>query len=231
MRILFFLLIISLHLSIFFSAILTASAKESMTGKDSLLEIEPLRPGDNLPALNIEPSPTPIKKPARISPNNFGTLGFRFSVSSLLIDYGELSPTNPIIRENTISILNQASLAYTVLAHTDHELKDINGNFIPDTGCDNGACSERVAASFNNTLTFGFGYRCAGHDCLSDFLAKDYYKQFANQALNENSTLLASGRKSDQENVITIYYKVNTAASQPQSKYTNTITYLALPGY
>ncbi len=162
------------------------------------------------------------------------TRGFRFSINPLLITYDQFTPTNPIIRENTISFYNTSSVSYYIFAEVDGSLRDKSGNFIPDTACDNGACTEYVAAIWNNTLTYGFGYRCIdieGISCIEDFKADGYFKQFANIGAKENSSILAKGITSNKANKMKIHYKVNTAASQPESIYSNIITFTALPGY
>ena len=163
-----------------------------------------------------------------------GKQGFKFTVSPLLITYDQFSPTNPIIRENIISFHNTSSVPFFIYAQEDGALRDKEGNFIPDTNCDNGACTENVSAVWLSTLTYGFGYRCIdikGLSCSSEFGNNDYFKQLSNSGAKENHSNLAKGLSSNVNYEMKINYKVNTAASQIDSIYSNTITFTALPGY
>ena len=86
---------------------------------------------------------------------------FSFSVSNTLIDFGVLSPTNPVTRTTSLTISNSSAPSYQVTASENHQLQVAKtGAIIPDTTCDKGGCSQTQAAAWSNTLTYGFGYRC-----------------------------------------------------------------------
>ncbi len=159
---------------------------------------------------------------------------FSFSISQLIIDFGALSPTNPVSRTNILTIDNQSAGGYSVKAYQNHHLLDpATGAVIPDTTCDGGTCNETTSAAWANTLTYGFGYRCdpvTTNYCASGFASSGYYKQFADKESNETEQTVMLGQAGrDQQAEIT--YKVNISSSQPAGLYTNVITYIATPTY
>jgi len=160
---------------------------------------------------------------------------FRFSISQTQIDFGTLTPTNPVTRTNTLTISNGSANGYQVTAFENHQLLNpANGMTIPDTTCDNGLCTETTSAQWTNTLTYGFGYRCdnvTGSDCATGFTNSNYYKQFADSSLNEAPQSVMSGTNVGRSKQVQITYKVNISGTQPAGTYTNTITYVATPTF
>ena len=155
---------------------------------------------------------------------------FSFSVLSNLVDYGPLTPTNPVFRTTGLIISRGSSWGYSVFSFEDHELSDPNNNFIPDTTCDNGACSETVSAEWSGNLSFGFGYRCENLDnsgCIEDFSQADYFKQFANDSKSEPSQPILNSFSPNKK--AKIKYKVNISGNQNKSNYSNSITLIAVP--
>lgn len=222
--------IIFVYLIYFVSTHIYGTAKAQQIDTAEINRIGPFDPLIEKTEKNIKDKTVKI----HFTGSDADTRGFRFSIDPLLITYDQFSPTNPIIRENTISFHNTSPVSYYIFAEEDESLRDKSGNFIPDSTCDNGACTEYVAAAWNNTLTYGFGYRCVDIEnisCLADFKSDGYFKQFANIGAKENLSVLAKGIADNKANKVKIYYKVNTAASQPESIYSNTITFTALPGY
>lgn len=170
-------------------------------------------------------------------------LPFSVSLSSDLIDFGTLSPTNPIIRTVNLSVRNPPPYGYSVIASEDHPLKispsaesdsaSGDGQFIPDTTCDNGACSQENAGEWINALTYGFGYRCdnvTGVDCDSPFSKPNFYKHLADisNAQSPQSAMAGIGSKNRE---IRLSYKVNIAGTQAEGFYSNIITYIAIPNF
>jgi hypothetical protein len=166
-----------------------------------------------------------------------GTLAF--SISETLIYFGPLSPTNPILRSNKISLKNHSPNGYSIIAFEDKELSWLttpqelefpeiasqSGAAIPDTSCDEGLCSETNSAPWTNTLTYGFGFR------TSDFSEPESYRQFANISKNETPQTIISRTGNDQENIYQITYKVNIAGTQAKGYYGNSITFIAAPNF
>lgn len=159
---------------------------------------------------------------------------FSFSIESLFVDFGSLTPTNPVTRSEILTVSNQTAGGYIVTAFENHPLLvPANGVTIPDTTCDGGTCTESTSADWSSSLTYGFGYRCdpvTTNYCASGFTTSTYYKQFANNTTSETAQTLMSGATGrNQKSNIT--YKVNVSSTQPAGFYTNVITYVATPTY
>lgn len=166
------------------------------------------------------------------------TARFIFSISPTLIDFGTLSPTNPVIRTTTLTVTNGAAAGFVVSAFENHPLRATPSDaFIPDTTCDNGGCNESTSAPWNSSLTYGFGYRCdnlTGTPCLRDFLPPRnayYFKQFADNSKSESPKAVMSGASKRKTAKAQITYKINVSASQPAGIYNNVITYIATPTF
>ncbi len=177
-----------------------------------------------------------------------------FSLSENLIEYGQLSPTDPVTRTNSITISAASSQAYTLQALENHPprqtrvetgpLKHTTSEvIIPDTTCDNGICNETVAQPWTGTLTYGFGYRCdslqtseqaisnyplrqsdSEASCLSGFYDTSSFKQFAKETPE-----IVIEAASDSSSTIT--YKINISGVQAPEFYSNQITFIAVPNF
>ena len=175
--------------------------------------------------------------------NIVSALPFSTSLSSDIVDFGSLSPTNPIIRTVDLTIYSLSTYGYSVLAFEDHPLQsdpDASGQVIPNTTCDNGQCSEDNAQEWKNTLTYGFGYRCdnvTGFDCNSSFSnaegtpsGPNFYKSFADNSNSMSPKSIMAGIGSKNKDV-RLSYKVNISGNQAQGIYTNIITFIAVPNF
>lgn len=160
---------------------------------------------------------------------------FSFSISETLIDFGILSPTNPVTRINILSVNNTSTPGYSVTASENHPLRSqASGATIPDTTCDNGNCSEINSRLWINTLTYGFGYRCdpvsATNYCSLSFSQIDYFRQFADSSNSETAQVVFSNSSgSNQQAKIT--YKINISGSQQTGIYNNNLIYIATPSF
>ncbi len=204
--------------------------KNEMFNEHTTLEIQPVWDNSVLQPI----TPPPAKKIENSIQQKKGMpKDFMITISPLLIDFGELSPTNPLLREMTISIANTQAPQYQVFAYeTSSPKKD--SFFIPDTSCDNNACTENIASVWANILTYGYGYRCDNQDgnaCMKDFRESNYYKQFASQELGEIMEPVMEGGIGEKKNVILLTYKLNIAGSQRVAAYTNSVTYILAPGF
>ncbi len=160
---------------------------------------------------------------------NYQDQPFSFSVSNILVDYGSLTPTNPVSRTTDLIILKGSSEGYSVFAFANRQLTDVNNNSIPDTTCDNGTCSQTSSAQWSRNLSFGFGYRCENSDmsgCTGDFSKADYFKQFANDSKSGQYQAIINSFDSRKSK---IEYKVNISNNQAKSSYSNSITFIAIP--
>ncbi len=157
---------------------------------------------------------------------------FSVSISEEVIDFGKLSPTNPIVRTVDLSVDSLSASGYSILVSENHPLENNQTN-IPDTTCDNGECDQEKAGAWTNTLTYGFGYRCdntIGTDCNSSFSMANSYKHFADISNGETATSVMAGIGSKQKSV-RLSYKVNISRNQSQGTYANVITYIAVPNF
>ncbi len=167
----------------------------------------------------------------------YETQGLLFSIylSPLTIDYGTLTPTNPIVRTSQISIINGSASLYSVYIYENHPLS-LNQSMtsIPDTTCDNGTCSETNSDSWDNILTYGFGYRCndiIGNGCIPDFSNATNFKQFADISKAKIPQPIINTVLPKTDTQASVIYKVNIDKAQPSGVYKNSITYLALPHF
>lgn len=155
---------------------------------------------------------------------------YSFTISDILIDYGPLSPTNPITRSNYLSINSNSLLPIQILAIENHQLSNGKGSIIPNTTCDNGTCTPSHASSWNSTLTYGLGYQCKnifGLNCTDNYLYSGY-RQFADESINNPYKNIITGyiiKKGSSR----INYKINVPGNQNRALYTNTITYISIP--
>jgi len=165
----------------------------------------------------------------------YSIIPFRFKIDGLEINFGPLTPTNPVTRTNTLTISIGTANGYSVRAYEDHSLLKVGtGSMIPDTTCDGGTCSETTSSAWSNTLTYGFGYRCdnlVATDCASGFTTGTYYKQFANNTYSEIPAAVMTGANVGRSKSVQITYKVNISGTQPPGDYFNQIIYLAVPTF
>ena len=158
---------------------------------------------------------------------------FAFSINQTLIDFGTLTPTNPVLRTNILTVSNQSAGGYSVNAYEDHRLSSSTGNVIPNTSCDTGNCNLNTAGIWTNTLVYGFGYRCdyvsEKNYCPSGFLSS-YYKPFADNSASESAQIVMLG-KSGKNQKAQITYRVNISGSQFAGTYSNQIYYIATPTF
>ncbi len=165
----------------------------------------------------------------------YSIIPFRFTITGLEINFGSLTPTNPVTRTNTLTIYNGTANGYSVKAYEDHSLLKVGtGSLIPDTTCDSGTCNEVTSSAWANTLTYGFGYRCdnvTGTDCANGFSTSTFYKQFANNTYNESPVAVMTGTNVGRNKKVQITYKVNISGTQPAGDYFNQIIYLAVPTF
>ena len=154
-------------------------------------------------------------------------------ISQNLIDFGILSSTNPVIRTSTIMLATPLT-GGQILSFEDHPLMTVTRDSIQNTTCDNGACSADTAALWNNTLTYGFGYRCDSNRqyvCDSQFTSANYYKQFPTDDLNELPEVIIANKSGKEKSSASVTYKVTISGTQKTGGYYNNITYLAIPNF
>ncbi len=159
---------------------------------------------------------------------------FRFQISSQFIDFGIVTPTNPVTRTNQLTVRNGSAYGYQVTAFENHQLMvPSSGALIPNTTCDNGTCTTSTSADWSSTLTYGFGYRCdniTGTDCATGFTTSTFYKQFADNSVAQTPQAVMVGTNIGSK-VAEITYKVNVSGVQNAGIYINSVTYIATPTF
>ena len=154
---------------------------------------------------------------------------FSFGISENLIDYGNLTPTNPVTRKSILTVENESAPGYIVMVSQNHQLLDPNkASIIADTTCDTGNCSENIGASWIDNLAYGFGYRCDSKICLEEFKKSSFFLQFADESKSESKKTVISGSLGKKQTA-EILYKVNIPSSQKKGVYKNTVSFIAVP--
>ena len=245
-----FILLIIIFNFAFLAFNLRSAVAQTMSDDNYILQLQELdaarpKPTIKNSTLGVSDQKAPEQKPEP----NYTVAPFTFSISETIINFGTLSPTNPIKRANKLTVSNGSASGYSVIAFEDRELSaavaslsnatgtfDVpsDATFIPDTTCDNGQCSEIHSALWSNPLTYGFGYRCdnvLGSDCASGFSEVEFYKQFANASLSETPQKVAMGSKAEKEKTVRITYKINISGTQAKDSYQNVVTYIAVPNF
>ena len=156
-------------------------------------------------------------------------IAFAFSLSPTLIDFGVVSPNNPVTRTSDLTVSNGSANGYTVTISADRQPTSQEGYVIPATSCDNGDCSENKASIWTSTLAYGFGFRCNnvnGKECEASFL-QSHYKPLP---ISPSSQIIMSGAVGKDKKSQALY-KVNISPTQQASIYRNTITFIASPSF
>ena len=160
---------------------------------------------------------------------------FRFSITNNFIDFGIVNPTSPVLRTSLLTVSNGSAFGYQVTASDNHNLQDDRTGFqIPPTACNASDCTTANASLWDNSLVYGFGYRCdnnSGADCDPQFSTPthtDFYRPFA-ASPSAVVVMLSSNVGKNRQSTIT--YKLNVAGSQTAGLYTNVINYIATPTF
>lgn len=155
-----------------------------------------------------------------------------FSVNADILDFGQITPSNPVIR-NVILSATSESLNYQIFSFESNPPRTINNQSLPDTSCDEGSCSHSQSSIWENNLTYGFGFRCISKSilyCIEDF-DKDYYRQFADISTGEKSTPVMNGLKNKEAQAAEISLKINASGTQEPGTYSNIVTFILVPSY
>lgn len=242
----FLAILLIINVFLLFLANNTKALGQTMTNSDYILRMENLNTAAGKPTgsgykLNLTVGQT---GPGLYSGSNYkvragfqyisSIIPFRFIISSTEINFGDLTPTNPITRNNTLTVTNQSAGGYTVKVYENHQLLvPSTGALIPDTTCDHGTCTESTADTWTSSLTYGFGYRCDAvttNYCDSSFTTSTNYRQFADKSKSETEQTVMSGATGRTQQS-TITYKANISTAQSAGLYSNVLTYIATPTY
>lgn len=154
-----------------------------------------------------------------------------FTIDSSIdfIDYGKLYPTEPVLRNLTVSALSEWPLGFYVSTFQNHSLES-STSAIADTSCDNGSCTSTLASSWNRILTYGFGYQCKeGKNSFCAYRNEaDDFLPFADFSAMGNIPLFYSLAPKQLSQASTIL-KINISKSQSKEIYQNNIYFVAIP--
>jgi hypothetical protein len=184
------------------------------------------------------PDPTPEKKEEEVAKKSgiesiAQTAPLSFSISSSLVDFGPLTPGNPVTRNLLLSALSE-SMDFQIIGFEDRSLTGAKvTETIPDVTCDMGNCDETTDGEWKNQLTYGYGYRCKNLKLFvcAAFSEGEFFKQFSDRSKGEDPQTILTGKKSSQEQQAEILFKLNTSGTQKEEKYTNTVTFIAVPNF
>lgn len=177
-----------------------------------------------IPTNSLPQSPI---NPHKKSPNNNTTNSPKIGIklSNHVVNFGILTPTNPIIRYSKIYINSDSSF---YLQSSQNSYLNIEGknSFIPNTSCDNGICNDTDSGPWTSTLTYGLGVRCINLTPTTSCLINGENDEYNSLPLSDTSLTIGKGFTTGS---FKITYKINTAPTQPTGNYTNTIYYILIP--
>jgi hypothetical protein len=154
---------------------------------------------------------------------------FSFSVSSLAVDLGTLTPGTAATGNHTLTVTAPGQ-GYSVSAIESTRLTSTSGATIPDTSCDT-SCSETSAGVWTGSTAYGFGYNLQGDDVTADFTGPTYFRPFPDASAAETAATIMSTTSSGKNRTATVTYRANVSGSQAAGTYTTQISYIATPVY
>lgn len=156
---------------------------------------------------------------------------FSFSISSLAINFGALSPNTFTTASHTLTVTAPGQ-GYSVTAYETNKLtKSGSSDTIPDTTCDSGLCAESAATVWTTATNNGFGYNATGNDVAADFLDSTYFRPFPDLSLAESPATVMTSASAGKARTATITYKISPSAIQAAGDYSTQIVYIATPVY
>lgn len=157
---------------------------------------------------------------------------FRFRVSKIGIDLGELTPGIHHTDAHDIAVTTGSAGGYIVYAYEAHPLKNqLSSDTIPDTTCNSGTCTHTTAGIWTTTTIPGFGFNMTGQDIATDFVNANYFRSFADNSLGEPMQSIMSSSNVGTNKTATVTYKAGVSGNQASGNYSTYIVFVAVPGY
>lgn len=158
---------------------------------------------------------------------------FSFSVNPSTIDFGTLTPNNPVEKSLQISVSNGNATGYSVRVSENQPLSTMAGAEIPDTVCNDTSsniCNINQASEWKNNSVYGFGYRITGRTTPQDFNKELFYRPFPANRSNDPTILImqSTAKKVMDQSKMTL--RVNIGPNQPVGQYRNVLIFSALVG-
>lgn len=154
---------------------------------------------------------------------------FEFAVSDLSVDFGSLTLGSFSTASHNL-IVSTPRQGYTVTAYQVERLRS-GSNYIPDTTCDSGPCTESTAAVWTTASNYGFGYNMTGNDIPATFSTSNHYRPFPDFSLAESPAVVMTSTEAGQDRTASVNYKISVSATQPAGDYMTQIVYIATPTY
>lgn len=223
--------LLSLYL---FSLIVPANIFGAVSASDNWsVEVNEIELDSSIPT-PTRPTQPPLRNAVKPPEDRAAAEPFGIEISNNFIDFGIISATIPLYRSFKMSV-SGGDNGFIVYGYQNNPLWHSGSKtFIPDTTCDNGYCSEVSSALWENTLTYGLGYRCNkiyGNLCPIDFENDNYYKQLADTSKKEYMQKIISQNAGNLKTSAEVILKLNTSKQQTPGNYNNKITFIAVPGY
>ena len=156
---------------------------------------------------------------------------FGFSLSNTTIDLGILSSESFSNGSTEITVSTRGG-GFIVRVYETSPLKHSSGvATIPDATCDNGSCTEGVAAVWINPAIEGFGYTLSGTGIPTAFVNTTYFKQFADGASSEQPQIVMSSEDVAINQKATLTVRAAASGNQAAGNYSNSLIFIATPGY
>ncbi len=157
---------------------------------------------------------------------------FTFVLSKTSVDFGSLTPNNPVTDQIVMLVSSGGAGAYQVTAGEKGQLRTLTNDSIPDTSCDSGStCTESSANVWTSVYSDGFGYNMSGDDVPSDFANSTYYRPFADLSAGENPVVVMSSNNVGRNRQSTMTLKVNIGPAQPAGSYQTILNIVATPSF
>lgn len=154
---------------------------------------------------------------------------FSFAISDLTVDLGTLTPNSFSTDTNTLTV-SAPGQGYSVTTFETNRLQS-GSNFIPDTSCNSGTCTDSAAGVWDSTSAFGFGYNADGDDVAADFTDTTYFRPFPDLSLGDSAATVMTSSSAGQNRSSTITYQANISDTQAAGNYLTQIIYIATPVY
>lgn len=157
---------------------------------------------------------------------------FSFSISDLSIDLGTAVSNTFSTASHTLTVTAPGQ-GYSVTAIESSRLQNSADplDFIPDTTCDSGSCTDTSAGVWTVATNNGFGYNVSGDDKASDFTDSTYFRPFPDASLGETPTVVMTSSNAGKNRTSTVTYQLSVPGSQAGGSYSNQITFIATPVY
>lgn len=165
--------------------------------------------------------------------NTAATSILSFSVSPLTVNFGKLTPNQPVIKNLFISVTVGNIPGYIVYTTQDMPLSTDVGSEIADTVCDgqkNRLCTTQKANLWQETDSYGLGFRLEGKTVPKDFAKANFYRPFSSLSKNELAQTIMQSSNKKAADTAKMLLKVNISRNQPVGIYHNQLIFTAMPG-